>query len=244
MVDVVITLPSTDETFQYRFGKAIPTISQPRNPKKKAKASTIAFIFPFFLLSNPSRVIQREKHFIQALTLQAIFLHKRVDLFAPKSQCAGQVPTNPWPKILKKTTNKWLIPNSPLMMSPIILNSIEPFQRLQMFTQQRGQQRGEVKPSNLLTNVYRLKAICHLLTFSLNTVSIRSKRYWWFSSHVLAPHFTLYSRHDGKVCGIEGWGCITTYWPLRLPGLLPFRWTCLLVWQLSPKDLTTLVKQM
>lgn len=204
MVDVVITLPSTVETFQYRFGRATPTISQARNPRKKAKASTIAFIFPCFFRPNPCRVIQREKHFIQTLTLQDIFLHKRVDLLAPKSQCARPIPTSPRAKILQKTTNQWLIPNSPLMISPIILNSIEPFQRLQMFTQLKGQQRGEVQPSSLLTNVYRLQAICHLLTSALNTVSIISNRYWWDSSQVLAPHFTLCPWDDGRVRGTEG----------------------------------------
>ena len=196
MVDVVITLPSTVETFQFRFGRAIPTISQATKPNKKAKASTIAFILPCFFCPN-RRVIRGEKFLIQTLTLRAIFLRKRVDLLAPKSQCAGPIPTNPWAEMLQKPTNQWFIPNSPLMIFPIVLNSIEPFQRLQMFTQLKGQQGGEVQPSSLLTNVYRLCAICHLLTFALNTKPIISNRYWWDSSHIFAPPFTQCPRDDG-----------------------------------------------
>lgn len=86
------------------------------------------------------------------------------------------------------------------MISPILLNSIEPFQRLQMFTQLKWQQRGEVQPCNLLTNVYRLQAICHLLTLALNTVSIIWNRYWWDSAQ--APHFTPRLRDDKK--GVRG----------------------------------------
>lgn len=195
MVDVVITLPSTVETLQYRFGRAIPTISQARNPRKKAKASTMAFILPCFLY--PTNVkLSRERNTLQTLTLRAILLRKRVDLSTPKCLCARPVPNNPSTKMPQKTTNQWFIPNSPLMIIPIILDSIEPFQRCQMLTQLKGQQGGEVQPSSLLTNVYRPEAICHLLTFALNTVSIISNRYWWDSSHVLTPHLNPVS---------EGW---------------------------------------
>lgn len=57
---------------------------------------------------------------------------------------------------LRCTTDQSLIPNSTLMISFIILSSIESFQRLQMFTQLES-------PTCSLTNVYRLRAICHLL---------------------------------------------------------------------------------
>jgi hypothetical protein len=48
MVDVVMTFPSTEETFQFRLGSATPTINQPMNPKNSAKPSTIAFILLLF----------------------------------------------------------------------------------------------------------------------------------------------------------------------------------------------------
>lgn len=124
MVDVVITFPSTEETFQYRLGRATPTISQARNPRKKAKASTMAFIFPcFFCLTRVELSKVRYTQIQFKRWLSNLSPHKRVDLLSPMFQCARPFPTNAHAEMLKKTANQWLIP-VPHLWFPLFFSTL------------------------------------------------------------------------------------------------------------------------
>lgn len=179
MVDVVITLPSTVETLQYRLGRATPTISQPRKPRKKAKASTIAFIFPCFF--SPTRVeLSKDRNTLFKCWLSKLSSCPNVRFCWPHSlSVPDQFPATPELRCYRKLQiNDWF--QIAHLWFPLLFSSLlNLFKGSKCLPNLKGNR--EVKSSlqiGLLTSI-DLMLFVTFWHFLLNTMSIISKCYWW-----------------------------------------------------------------